>query len=316
MMLRALLALVLVCPLSHAAEGASPWGQEVPPAVASTALMPDSVLDEAPCDWRTLLEPIFRPVVQHCHSAREAVLAVASHAGELTGVHYDRARRHPCMNAQEALAEKKVSCTGQSILLVCALRSVGIPARAVGVATWNHVCGNHTWVEAWVDGQWLMVEFNESEFNTPWVMEAIGMLDPQNLWQRIVAAQPGGAALFPTLWNPQSGVEAVDVTERYLELARQWYAHNGVPAESQKLMVDVHPRDRKPRTLVLEDADGAHLAHTKLPTSTDDVSQFATLLIPRGIPCRLRVEGSSTLYPLSSTEAAVQIIRLHLSDQP
>ena len=78
-----------------------------------------------------------------------------------------------------SLQSGKVSCTGQSILLVCALRSVGIPARMAGVLTWNHVRGNHNWVEAWCDGEWKMLEYNEKDFNTPWVMSAISMLDPR-----------------------------------------------------------------------------------------------------------------------------------------
>lgn len=56
---------------------------------------------------------------------------------------------------------------------------MGIPARMAGVLTWNHVRGNHNWVEAWCDGEWKMLEYNEKDFNTPWVMSAISMLDPR-----------------------------------------------------------------------------------------------------------------------------------------
>ena len=43
------------------------------------------------------------------------------------------------------------SCTGCSILLVNALRAVGVPARLAGTAAWwqDPSQGNHNWVEVW-----------------------------------------------------------------------------------------------------------------------------------------------------------------------
>ncbi|CAD7929275.1 unnamed protein product [Amoebophrya sp. A25] len=58
------------------------------------------------------------------------------------------------------------SCTGMAIFTVACLRTVGIPARAAGVAHWNRGnsscpdgdaspnCGNHNWVEVWNGTQW------------------------------------------------------------------------------------------------------------------------------------------------------------------
>ncbi len=291
------------------------WGEVLPDSIRTTALDSDRVLDEKPCDWRPLLESIFQPAVADCRTAREAVLCIAARMGELTGVHYSMERRHPCMNAQEALAEKKVSCTGQSILLVCALRSVGIPARAVGIRTWNHVRGNHTWVEAWFEGQWHMIEFNERDFNTPWVMEAIGMLNPAHPAQRILAAQEGGRYLFPTVWNGQARIAAEDVTERYLTLARAWYAGHGVPEGFQKLMVDVFPRTAEPKIVVLEDAYGKEISRAELPGTATDVRQFASLLLPRGQQCVLHLQGHSERYPLTANDAAVQLLFLKVTKQ-
>ncbi len=299
--------------MAEAGACSSLWAEHLPADIAATALEATTVLDETPCNWRPVLEPLFRPVVADCRSAREATLRIASRIGELTGVHYDRARRHPCMNALEALAEKKVSCTGQSILLVCALRSVGIPARAVGVWTWGHVRGNHTWVEAWFEGGWHMIEFNEAAFNTPWVMEGVGMLNPAHPAQRVLAVQQGGTQRFPTVWNPHAGVEAEDVTERYLALARQWYAEHGVPEGFQKLMVDVQPRSAGARHILLEDEAGKEIARATLPTTADDFRRFATLLLPRAATGYLRLEGTKQRYALNANEAPAHIVTLRLS---
>ncbi len=45
-------------------------------------------------------------------------------------------------------------CGEESTFVVCALRSVGIPARQVYVPRWSHCDDNHAWVEVWVDGVW------------------------------------------------------------------------------------------------------------------------------------------------------------------
>jgi len=65
-------------------------------------------------------------------------------------------------------------CGEESVLLVAALRSVGIPARQVYTPRWAHTDSNHAWVEAWVDGEWYFLGACEPEpvlnlgwFNAP-----------------------------------------------------------------------------------------------------------------------------------------------------
>ena len=311
-MMRLLAALVLL--ISPVWAGDFPWSAGVPAGIRTASIQPDTVLDEIPCNWRPVLKPIVEPMVRHCTSAAEAVRLLAAGLGSKTGVHYSPARRKHNMNALEALAEKKVSCTGQSILLVCALRAVDIPARAVGVLTWNHIAGNHTWVEAWFDGQWHMIEFNEQDFNTPWVMENIGMLDTRHPLQRIRAATPAGN----TNWMPDSDlpffnsikIPAEDVTERYQSLARQWYEKAGVPADVQRLLIDVRPRRSTPPTVELLDAQGRIIAEAPLPAASDDMRYFTRINLPRDGRYTLRIKGDSQSIELQATNAPVRIIRL------
>ena len=109
----ALLLLWLAAPVLRANY---PWTGTAPADIAAAALTPDTVLDEQPCNWRPALTPIASRLVHDCNSAREAVLQLAARLSRETGVHYSTSRRKHNMNALEALAEKKVSCTGQSIL--------------------------------------------------------------------------------------------------------------------------------------------------------------------------------------------------------
>ena len=54
-------------------------------------------------------------------------------------------------------------CGEESVLLVCALRAAGIPARQVYVPRWSHCDDNHAWVEAWADGRWRYLGACEPE---------------------------------------------------------------------------------------------------------------------------------------------------------
>lgn len=45
-------------------------------------------------------------------------------------------------------------CGEESVLLVAALRSIGIPARQAYAPRWSHCDNNHAWVEMFCDGEW------------------------------------------------------------------------------------------------------------------------------------------------------------------
>lgn len=293
-----------------------PWSHTIPADIAVSALQPDQVLDEKPCDWRPVVTPIFAPIAKECKTAREAVLRIAANMGNSTGCYYSTERRIHNMNALEALAEKKISCTGQSILLVCALRSVDIPARAVGVHTWNHIEGNHTWVEAWIDGAWHMIEFNESDFNTPWVMENIGMLNTAHVFQRIYAANPMGN----TTWWPEAfakeknlpNFSAEDVTERYMDLSRKWHSKHGLPEDSQRILIDLQPRADDAPTVEIVNESGRVVSAGKLPTSQDDMRYCTRLTVPRQGAHYLRIQGDEERSRIITTPAPVQLFRIRL----
>lgn len=299
--------LVSTLPLLGAAF---PWSHEAPAPLRAESVTPDRVADELPCDWRPVLTPMAEQLVRDCGNAREAVLRLASELPRATGVFYSPERSKHNMNVREALEEKKVSCTGQSILLVCALRAVGIPARMVGVLTWNHIRGNHSWVEAWFDGDWHMIEYNERDFNTPWVMENIGMLDPQEESQRIQALTPSGEAPFlPSFVMTHTLLPATDVSERYARLAEAYYCKSGADPTSQRLMVDRCERDAVAHPVRVENEAGEIISEDTLPTMQDDVRRFAILSLPREGRYFLRIGESTERRPLQCTPAPVQILR-------
>ena len=286
-----------------------PWTGQAPDDVIRNALTPDLVLNETPGNWRPILHQLYAPLIRHCKTAREAVLTIASGITQTTGIHYTRQRRTPCMSALEALHEKKVSCTGQSIFLACALRSVGIPARVVGIRTWHHIPGNHTWVEAWFDGSWHMIEANERDFNTPWVMEYITLIDPTRPEQRIYAAQTDPSAHHLPIGRPHAApVPSTDVTDRYLKLAREHTPD--LPAGTQRLLIDIQPRPEHPLTIELLDEHGTIIATALLPTASDDMRRLTPFNLPRRGHHTLRLRGTTRTLPITPTPSITQILRL------
>lgn len=296
--------------------GEYPWSNSAPAEITAAAVVPDTVVDEIPCDWRPVLTPLVEPLVTDCATAREAVLAISAGIGKATGAYYSRERSKHNMNVLETLREKKISCTGQSILLVCALRTVGIPARAVGVHTWNHIKGNHTWAEAWFDGEWHMIEMGERDFNTPWVMEYIGMLNPRHPFQRVLAASPSGKSTWWPKKLADSGnltnFAAEDVTERYMQLARRWYATAGIRENTQRILIDLQPRPEIAPRVEIVNENNEVISSGKLPSSQDDMRYMTRLTMPRTGNHYLRLTGSAERTPIRQTAAPAQILRISL----
>ena len=54
-------------------------------------------------------------------------------------------------------------CGEESTFTVCALRSMGIPARQIYTPRWAHCESNHAWVEAYVNGKWRFIGACEPE---------------------------------------------------------------------------------------------------------------------------------------------------------
>ena len=112
------------------------------------------------------------------------------------------------------------TCTGLSIILVDACRSVGIPARGAGTALWANKRGNHTWAEVFVDGEWKFTgadEYDKKGLNRGWFTGDASKAIADD-WKHAIWAtswKPQGHH-FPMVWDLKNkSVGAVNVTERY-----------------------------------------------------------------------------------------------------
>jgi transglutaminase-like putative cysteine protease len=196
-----------------------PWAADVPREIFLNDVLPYAVLDETRENWRPAMLERCRPIVEECPTAAEAAQALNRELFNLVNVHYNTGRKKPNQSPAESMEQGIATCTGLSILLVDACRSVGIPARIAGVANWHNKRGNHTWVEIWDDGWHFMGadEYDAKGVDRGWFVgdarKAVAGSEEHAVWA--TSWKPTGHH-FPMVWDrADTSVHAVDVTARY-----------------------------------------------------------------------------------------------------
>lgn len=128
-----------------------PWGEHIPRDVYLHYVLPPRVSQEPLEDWRGYLLERLRPRIEDLTSMEEAALEVNRWCGE--HVEFRQTQRRD-QGVFETLASGYGRCEEMMIVHICALRSVGIPARQAWTPYWATCDNNHAWTEVWVDGQW------------------------------------------------------------------------------------------------------------------------------------------------------------------
>ena len=210
--------------LAYEARDSFAWAQEVPMELFLNDVLPYVNASEVRDNWREDFYRRFAPHVEKCTTLREAVIAINSAAHPELKVEYSTARRRADQSPPESLEIGIASCTGLSILLTDAFRSVGIPSRLAGTV-WSDDRGNHTWSEVWVDGTWYFSEYYFVDLDCAWFLSSAGKAIAGDPKYGIHAASYMPADLtLPLPWD-SSGVAAptVEVTQRYLDLYNDIY---------------------------------------------------------------------------------------------
>ena len=178
-----------------------PWGTQVDEELVRHFVLPVRVNNEALDNARTVFYDELADRVRYL-SMYDAVLEVNHWCHEKAVYQPSDARTSsPLATVRTAYGR----CGEESVLLVAALRSVGIPARQVYTPRWAHTDDNHAWVEAWADGAWHFLGACEPEpvldlgwFNAP---ASRGMLMHTKVFGRYNGPE-----------------EVVDVTPNYTEI--------------------------------------------------------------------------------------------------
>ncbi len=220
--------------LAYAARRKAPWGQQMPEDIFLNYLLPYANVDEARDPWRRQFSKLFSPLVAQCKTPSEAALILNKDIFKMMHVQYSADKRpKPNQSPRESIAAHYASCTGLSVFLIDACRSVGVPARMVGTPLWavrrgdknGNNAGNHMWVEIW-DGQWHVLGASEvSPLDHTWFLPNAALaygarkVRYQGFYlHRIYAASFKKSKLwFPLVWNLHDhSVNAEDVTDAYV----------------------------------------------------------------------------------------------------
>ena len=209
--------------LAHVAKARAAWGAALPEDVFQEFVLPYANVTEPRDPWRAEFTERWWPVVKDATTPAAAAKTLNETIFSELGVKYSTARKRADQSPKESIEQGLASCTGLSILLTNACRSVGVPARLVGTPSWVDKQGNHTWVEIWSEGEWHFVGAAEP--------------DPKGLdhgWfeadaKRAIAGDPlhaifavGWSATqtpFALPWAPDRPVPGIDVTARYQDEA-------------------------------------------------------------------------------------------------
>ena len=124
------------------------------------------------------------------------------------------------------------SCTGLSIFLVDALRSVGIAARLVGTPAWNNDInnGNHNWIEVYtgIDDGWQFIESvpaggTSETFNNPcsmWFCNSNHMINGTKFYA--AAFDQSRKVRYPMAWDLSNlAIPGIDRTDYYQDVCNK-----------------------------------------------------------------------------------------------
>ena len=197
-----------------------PWAADVSEDLFFNDILPYAVLDETRERWRPRLHELASAMVVEAKTATEAAQALNRELFKSVNVTYSTGRRKANQSPLESMELGLASCTGLSILLVDACRSVGIPARVAGIASWTDRNGNHTWVEIHDGERWRFAgaaEYDASGLDRGWFAgPASHAIEGHELHAIWASSWRRTGDRFPLAWNMSDrSVPGVDVSSRY-----------------------------------------------------------------------------------------------------
>jgi len=270
--------------LAYQARADHEWARQVPLEVFFNDVLPYASLSETREDWRTGFYATFAPMVKESESLRDAVITVNQKLRDTVEVDYSTQRKRADQSPSESMEIKMASCTGLSILLVDALRAVGVPARVAGTPAWTTKQGNHNWVEFYdpATGKWHFTEYymDEKGVDHGWLLADAAMADDTSLYHAVYASSwKHSGHYFPLVWDlARRDVAAVKVTARYQELAGK---DPKDPALCD-LRIDLTTDGQREAVAVEVVVDGELVAAGETPGATADMNQFLTVPVKRG----------------------------------
>ena len=302
---------------------AAPWAAQVPPAIFLNDVLPYASLSEQRDDWRQKLHDLSLPLMAGAKTPGEAGSQINAQLFKLTKVKYSTKRRAPDQGPFETMETGVATCTGLSILLVDACRSVGVPARIAGTPLWANNSGNHTWVEIWDGGAWHFTgaaEQSAEGLDRGWFVGNASQAtldDPRHAIYATSFQRTGMA--FPMTWarDEVDDAPAVNVTARYAAKAKA-----PAPPEQTVLKVRVFNRpvgERVVAKVTVTDAADAKIRFTgESKPDTADMNDHLAFPLPKRHTFLIEAEkdGHSVKLHYTTLTNAEDVLNLFLSGIP
>lgn len=218
----------LVAHVRHAYQSwqTVPWRAEVPEEIFLNAVLPYANVNERRDDYRADFAKRFGKYLKGVDSPGKAAAILNQKVFPDVNVKYSTKRPKADQSPYESIEAGLASCTGLSILHIAACRSLGVPARFVGIPRWPDNSGNHSWVEIWSEGSWHFTGAAEptgDRLNEAWFKGRASKTSRANRLNAIYAVSFRRTPLrFPLVWNSDyRDLSAVDVTDRYTSLTSE-----------------------------------------------------------------------------------------------
>lgn len=283
-----------------------PWAKNLPEKVFFNDVLPYASLDETREPWRKDFHSKCSVIVKDSNSATQAAQAINREFFKLINVHYNTGRKAPNQSPSESQKLGMATCTGLSIILVDACRSVGVPARVAGTALWANKRGNHTWIEIYDEGQWHFTgadEFNKNGLNKAWFTGDASKAIADD-WKHAIWATSWkkSGTHFPMVWDLKNrNVASVNVTHRYAKAQKKTTAS----------IVNIRLWDKKEgERIIATISHGEQKVTTKAGTA--DLNDMAQIKLSSGASATLQVdfEGEKRSAHIEVTKAPESTIDL------
>lgn len=300
--------------LAYKARAEFAWAQQVPEELFLNDVLPYASVSETREAWRAEMLEVCRPIVAGCKTMSEAAQALNEKLFPAIKVRYSTNRNRADQSPGESKKIGMASCTGLSILLVDACRSVGIPARVVGIPKWVNKNGNHTWVEIW-DGDWHFTgacEFNRAGLDKTWFANDAALAKKDTIENSIYASTyKRSATKFPLPWlRGSSDINAENVTDRYTRksgsdaitrlLVRVWG-----PGKKERIVVPVK---------IVDVADAQFIRSGQSKGESADTNDTLVFEVPR--KKKFVVEVDAVKHDVATEDRESVLVDIELKDAP
>jgi hypothetical protein len=278
---------------AYTAWKSAPWSASIDEATYLDAILPYASVSEKRELWLPTLRAKCLPMIEGLRDPALAAARLNQRIFPEFKVAYSTKRKRADQSPSESMESGLASCSGLSILLIDACRSVGIPARFVGVPMWTDGSGNHSWIEVWDGARWRYTGAAEptgDDLDQGWFSGRASGQNRSKPEHAIYAVTWRDTGVdFPFVFDPsRPRARAVDVTDRYAGKA------TAIPDGMRVLRVSVRDPQTKlrlARTVEARDEASGSIVKGMSKDERFDLNDHLELVVPKEGMVAFAVDG-------------------------